>query len=340
MASITIRDVAKKAGVGVGTVSRVLNRNPAVRDATRRKVLAAIEELEFTPSPIARRLSLGKTMTVAVIAPFFVRPSYVERFRGLDTVLAESEYDFILYNVETTARRDHYFRELARSDRVDGLLIMSLAPTDHTVESFFNAGIPTVLVDATHPRLSQIIIDDFEGGYKATQHLIDLGHRKIGYLSDYMYENPFNFQPVIDRYKGYRQALADADLPFYPEYHRQSELSRRVAKKAAKEILTLPEPPTAIFAYSDTQAFGVLRAAEELGIPVPEALSVIGYDDIEITEYLHLTTIRQQLFQSGVLGAEMLLDEINSHHTEPQEIILPTELIQRKTTAALNSSRS
>ena len=322
MASVTIRDVAKKAGVGVGTVSRVLNRNPAVRETTRLKVLAAIEELEFTPSPIARRLSLGKTMTVAVIAPFFVRASYVERFRGLDKVLAESEYDFVLYNVETTARRDHYFRELARSDRVDGLLIMSLAPPDHTVDNFINAAIPTVLVDAIHPRLSHIIIDDFEGGYKATKHLIELGHRKIAYLSDHMHESPFNFQPVIDRYNGYRQG----------------ELSRRTAKKLARDLLTLPDPPTAIFAYSDTQAFGVLRAAEELGISVPDDVSVIGYDDIEITEYLHLTTIRQKLFQSGQRGAELLLEEINDPTAQPQKIILPTELIQRKTTANLKQT--
>lgn len=332
MASVTIRDVAKKAGVGVGTVSRVLNRNPAVRETTRLKVLAAIEELEFTPSPIARRLSLGKTMTVAVIAPFFVRPSYVARFRGLDTIFADSEYDFILYNVETTARRDHYFRELARSDKVDGLIIMSLSPTDSTVESFMNAAIPTVLVDATHPRLSHIIIDDREGGYKATKHLIDLGHRKIAYISDHMHENPFNFQPVIDRYSGYRQALEETNIPFRPEYHRQGELSRRVAKKLATELLTLPDPPTAIFAYSDTQAFGALRAAEELEIPVPEALSIIGYDDIEIAEYLQLTTIRQQLFQSGLRGAQVLLHEISNPNAPPQKIVLPTELIQRKTT--------
>jgi DNA-binding LacI/PurR family transcriptional regulator len=332
MASVTIRDVAKKAGVGVGTVSRVLNRNPAVRETTRLKVLAAIEELEFTPSPIARRLSLGKTMTVAVIAPFFVRPSYIARFRGLDAVFAESEYDFILYNVETTSRRDHYFRELARSDKVDGLLIMSLTPTDSTVESFMNANIPTVLVDAAHPRLSHIVIDDLKGGYNATKHLIDLGHRKIAYISDHMYENPFNFQPVIDRYRGYRQALADAGIPFQPEYQRQGELSRRVAKKLALELLTLPDPPTAVFAYSDTQAFGALRAAEELNISIPKDLSIMGYDDIEIAEYLHLTTIRQQLFQSGFQGAQLLLDEINNPGKKPQTVVLPTELVQRRTT--------
>ncbi|WP_420645174.1 LacI family DNA-binding transcriptional regulator [Candidatus Leptofilum sp.] len=335
MANTTIRDVAKKAGVGVGTVSRVINRNPAVRESTRQKVLAAIEELEFTPSPIARRLSLGKTMTVAVIAPFFVRPSYVERFRGLDTVFAESDYDFVLYNVETIERRDYCFKELARSDKVDGLLIMSLVPQNNVVRRFQNAGIPTVLVDAAHPELSHIIIDDFEGGYNATKHLINLGHRYIAYISDHMHESPFNFQPVIDRYRGYRQALADADIPYKPEYHRQGELSREVAKTMTIELLQLPEPPTAVFAYSDTQAFGALRAARELNIAVPEQLSIIGYDDIEIAEYLHLTTIRQELYDSGKLGAQMLLKVINNPTAEPDTILLPTTLIERGTTAPL-----
>ncbi|GJM40466.1 MAG: LacI family transcriptional regulator [Ardenticatenaceae bacterium] len=338
MASTTIRDVAKKAGVGVGTVSRVLNRNSSVRETTRQKVLAAIEELDFTPSPIARRLSLGKTMTVAVIAPFFVRPSYVERFRGLDTVFAQSDYDFVLYNVETIERRDYCFKELARSDRVDGLLIMSLVPQNNVVRQFKNAGIPTVLVDATHAELSNVIIDDYKGGYNATNHLIKLGHKKIAYISDNMYESPFNFQPVADRYQGYRQALSDAGLPFQPEYHRQGELSREVAKAMTIELLHLPDPPTAIFAYSDIQAFGALRAARELNIEVPKQLSIIGYDDIEIAEYLHLTTIRQELFESGKLGAEMLLKIINKPMAKTQTIVLPTNLIERGTTAPLQTN--
>ena len=333
MASVTIRDVAKKAGVGVGTVSRVLNRNAAVRDETRRKVLAAIEELDFTPSPIARRLSSGKTMIVAVMAPFFIRPSYVERLRGVEQVLAESEYDFIIYNVETVARRDMYFQELPRREGIDGLLVMSLSPTDKTAVRFAEAGIPIVLVDAFHPKFSRVVIDDIAGGYQATQHLIQLGHTKIAYISDFMYENPFNFRPVIDRYQGYRRALTDAGLPFRPEYHRQGELSRREAKKLAHELLTLPDPPTAIFAYSDTQAFGVLRAAEELGIQIPHDLSLIGYDDIEIAEYLQLTTIGQQLLESGRKGAALLLEEINNPQSKPREIVLPTKLIQRHTTA-------
>ncbi len=332
MANATIRDVAKKAGVGVGTVSRVLNQSTAVSPATRTKVQTAIEALDYTPSSIARRLSLGRTMTIGVIAPFFIRPSYVERLRGVDTVLAESEYDFIIYNVETVARRDACFREILRQERVDGLLIITLPPTDEEVARLKQANIPTVLVDGDHPQISHVMIDDVAGGYQATRHLLDLGHRKIGYISDLLQESPFGFRPVADRYQGYRNALADAGIEFRPEYHRQGELSRREASRLAHELLTLPDPPTAIFAYSDTQAFGVLRAAQNLDLKVPEQLSIIGYDDIEISEFLHLTTIRQHLLESGQRGAELLLAEI-AQPGLPQEVILPTDLVLRSTTA-------
>ncbi len=337
MANATIRDVAKRAGVGVATVSRVLNDSTAVSPITRQKVQTAIEELNYSPSPIARRLSLGRTMTIGVIAPFFIRPSYVERLRGVEAALADSEYDFIIYNVETVARRNDCFRDVPRQERVDGLLIMTLPPDDEEVENFIQAGMPTVLIDGMHPRLSHVMIDDVAGGRQATQHLIDLGHRNIGYISDLLQESPFGFRPVADRYAGYRQALANAGIEFRPEYHRQGELTRREARRLAHELLTLPNPPTAIFAYSDTQAFGVLRAAQDLGLKVPEQLSVIGYDDIEIAEFLHLTTIRQHLYESGVQGAELLLSEIINPLSRPQEIILPTTLVIRDTTAPPHS---
>lgn len=332
MASVTIRDVAKKAGVGVGTVSRVLNGSTAVSETTRQKVLAAIDELNYTPSSIARRLSLGRTMTIGVIAPFFIRPSYVERLRGVEATLANSEYDFIIYNVETVARRNACFRELPRQERVDGLLLMTLPPTDDEVDLFQKSGLPVVLVDGPHTRVSHVMIDNVAGGCQATQHLIDLGHQKIGYISDLLQESPFGFHPVADRYQGYRQALEEAGLEFRAEYHRQGRISRREARRLATELLTLPDPPTAIFAYSDTQAFGVLRAAQDLGLKVPGQLSVIGFDDIEISEFLHLTTVRQHLYESGVEGANLLMDEIATVPAQPKEIMLPTRLVERDTT--------
>jgi DNA-binding LacI/PurR family transcriptional regulator len=333
--NITIRDVAKRAGVGVGTVSRVLNDNPSVRDATRQKVLAAIEELHFTPHSIARRLSLGKTLAIAVIVPFFTRPSYVERLRGVEYFLAETEYDLILYNVETTARRDACFRNVPRRERVDGLLLVSLSPRDTDTNHFLQSGVPTVLIDGHHPKFSRVVTNDVAGGHMATQHLIELGHQKIGFVSDY-FENPFNFVSSRDRFTGYRQALKEADIPFRPEYHRQGEHSRQKARELAHELLAMSEPPTAIFASSDIQAIGVLAAARDAGLEIPKELSIVGYDDIESAEYFYLTTIRQPLFASGVEGVELLLETIAEPFPEPRRLVMPIELIVRNTTASPN----
>jgi DNA-binding LacI/PurR family transcriptional regulator len=327
----TIRDVAKRAGVGLGTVSRVLNDSPLVSEATREHVLKVIAELNYKPSPTARRLSLGKTLTIAAISAFFTRPAFIERLRGVESTLAESEYDLIVFNVETVERRDKCFRDVPRPDRVDGVLIISLAPCDEDVERFANNGVPVVLIDANHPGLSRAVTDDVAGGRVATQHLIDLGHRRIGYVSDPL-QNPFNFISSRDRYQGYRRALQAAGIPFRSEYHRQGEHGRYEARHLAAELLALPKPPTAIFAASDTQAMGVLEAARDAGLKVPEDLSIIGYDDIEIAEYLGLTTVRQLLFESGRRGVELLLKALDNPQIEPKREILPTELIVRATT--------
>ena len=335
MSPVTIREVAKRAGVGVGTVSRVLNDHPSVREVTRQRVLAAIADLDYSPNPVARRLSLGKTLTVAVIVPFFTRPSFIGRLRGIEYALADSEYDLIIFNVETTARRDAYFHSVPRRERADGLLIISLSPRDAEVDHFLQTGVPTVLVDAYHPRLSRTVIADVDGGRMATQHLIDLGHRKIGYVSDWL-DNPFNFVSSRERCEGYRQALAQAGILFRPEYHCQGEYGRKEAREMALNLLSLPDRPTAIFAASDTLAIGVMEAARDVGLRVPDDLSVIGYDDIEISEYLHLTTIRQPLFVSGVEGVELLFESIATPSSAPRQVILPVELVVRGTTAPLD----
>lgn len=317
----------------MGTVSRVLNDNPSVSQHTRRRVLSAIKELNFQPSPIARRLSLGKTFNVAVIVPFFTRPVFVERLRGVEHVLAHSDYDLVLFNIETVDRREAYFHNVARRERIDGLLVMSLSPWDDEVDRLLKAEVPTVLIDARHPALNRLIIDDVEGGRTATEHLLQLGHRRIGFISDYL-EDPFGFTSSRDRFEGYYMALEAADVPFRPEYHRQGTHGRQEAKRLALELLTMPEKPTAIFAASDTQAIGVLAAARELGLRVPQDLSVTGYDDIEVAEYLRLTTIRQPSFEMGVEGVRLLLEAIEHPTVTPKEIQFSTELQVRATTAA------
>jgi DNA-binding LacI/PurR family transcriptional regulator len=307
-----------------------------VSETTRQRVQQVINELNYVPSSTARRLSLGKTLAIAVIVPFFTRPAFIERLRGIEHSLSESEYDLNIYNVETVKRRDACIREIPRRERSDGVLILSLSPRDEDVPYLRQADVPIVLVDANHPsltKLNRVVVDDVAGGRVATQHLIELGHRRIGFVGDFL-ENPFNFISSRDRFKGYREALRAAKIPFRKEYHAQGEHGRFEARNLAIQMLQLAERPTAIFAASDTQAMGVLEAARDHSLSVPEDLSVIGYDDIEIAEYLSLTTIRQLLYESGQRGVELLLDVMGAPHEKPVCEIMPTELIVRQTTAS------
>jgi DNA-binding LacI/PurR family transcriptional regulator len=166
----------------------------------------------------------------------------------------------------------------------------------------------------------------------ATEHLINLGHRKIAFIGDYL-ENPFGFASSRERFEGYYQALEMAEIPFRSDYFKQGLHGQLPARKLAMELLSAPDRPTAIFAASDTQAIGVLAAARDLGLAVPEDLSVIGYDDIEVAEYLHLTTMRLPSFALGVEGAQLLMDLIIRPDSPAQEVLFTTELITRSTTA-------
>lgn len=334
--SVTIRDVAREAGVSPGTVSRVLNNSPLISEATRLRVLEVVEQMGYTPNLIARRLSTGKTLTIAVIAPFFTRPAFVERLNGVVSTLAQSQYDVVLYNVQTPEQRDTYFRDVPRRERADGVLIMSLPPTDEAARWLQDASLPIVLIDSSHPTLdslSQVVTDDFAGGRAATEHLLALGHRAIGFIGDPQV-SPFNFVSSKRRYLGYRAALESAGIAFQPAYYQEDQHGRFEARRMTHQLLKLPQRPTAVFAASDTQAMGALQAAADWGLNVPQDLSVIGYDDIEVAEYLGLTTIRQLLFESGQRGVELLLERLENPQLPPVHEVLASELVVRRSTAA------
>ncbi|HST17319.1 MAG TPA: LacI family DNA-binding transcriptional regulator [Gaiellaceae bacterium] len=331
-----IGDVAARAGVGVGTVSRVLNGRANVRPLTRAKVLEAIEALQYRPSPVARNLSLRRTHVIGVVVPFFTSHSAVERVRGVASVLAQSPYDLMLFDIEAEERREHAFRIFDRGDRSDGLLLLSLVPPDDEVDRLRSARLPCVLVDAPHPNLPSILIDDVRGGELATSHLIELGHRLIAFVGDKP-SDPFRFASSRDRTLGYERALAQAGIERREEYVREGTQSHLVARGIAIDLLRLPQRPTAVFAASDVQALGVLEAARILGIRVPEELSVIGFDDVEVAALVGLTTVRQPLFESGRRGAELLLELLGENpddRIEPVIEQLPVEVVIRSTTAA------
>jgi DNA-binding LacI/PurR family transcriptional regulator len=302
--------------------------------ATRERVHQAAEALHYAPNLAARRLSTGKTLSIAVIVPFFTRPSVSERLDGAAQVLAETPYDLIIHNVATPEQRADCFQRFPHRRQVDGVLIISLGPSDDDVPRLQRADVPIVFIDADHPGLTEahrIVVDDVTGGRLATEHLVRLGHTRIGFIGNRI-ESPLYFHPIRDRYRGYRMAHADARLPLRPEYHFEDEYGRPQARRMAAALLDLPEPPTAIFAASDTLAFGVLEAARCAGRRVPEDLSVIGYDDIEMADVVGLTTIRQLLFESGRLGMELLLDLLDTPRPASAPTFLPTELVVRSTT--------
>jgi DNA-binding LacI/PurR family transcriptional regulator len=331
----TIADVAAHAGVGLGTVSRVLNASPKVSEATRARVLDAIEILGYRPNPLARGLSLGRCQTVGVVVPFFTHASAVERLRGVVAALDESRYDLVLFNVESPVHRDEHLGALTGRDRADGLLVMSLPVPARELNRLRGAGVPVVLVDATAEGVPTVFTDDLDGGRLATQHLVDLGHRSIGFLGDDP-DNPFGFTSSTWREAGYRAVLDRAGIEWRPELVRHAPHDRTVAQALAAELLARPAPPTAIFASSDVQATGVLAAAAAAGRRVPEDLSVIGFDDIEVSTYVGLTTIRQPLFDSGYLGGRLLLEALARPPGEAVEATahrLPLELVERRTTA-------
>jgi DNA-binding LacI/PurR family transcriptional regulator len=328
----TINDVAKLAGVGVGTVSSVLNNSRPVNEKTRNRVLEAVGKLDFIPNPSGRRLSMGKTHTIAVIITYFTLASQFERLRGVMSVIAESDYDISLFAVETIPQRNRVFQTVPRRGRVDGMLIFSIHPTKEDLHRIRQQSIPAVLVEAYHPSLPHIFLDDVSAARNAVQHLIELGHKNIAYISDYL-DDLFSSGFNRNRYLGYRQALEAAGLPVKPEYHLQGWHSRENGRQMAIDLLDLPDPPTAIFCFSDELALGVLEAARDLNLKIPDNLSVVGYDNIELAHFAQLTTVNQHLFESGVRGVELLINTIEKPDALPRQLQLPTELMIRSTTA-------
>ena len=331
----TIASVAALAGVGVGTVSRVLNDSQAVSGSTRMRVLEAIEALDYEPSAAARALSTGRTSTIGVVAPFFTEPSVVERLRGMTRRLANSGYQVTLFDVERPEHGDAALRSLAVKGRVDGLLLVSLPPTGVQLERLRTAGIPVVLVDRRLEGATAVFTDDEAGGRLATEHLLRLGHERIAFVGD-TENGPFGFTSSEARRHGYEAALRDAGIDVQREYVRFGPHRRDAARAAARELLALSVPPTAVFAASDHQALGVIEAATMAGVDVPERLSVIGFDDVELARYCGLTTVAQPLEASGMRGADLLLEALAGGEPRSQELRLE---LQVRTTTALTGGK-
>jgi DNA-binding LacI/PurR family transcriptional regulator len=333
---VTIADVAADAGVGVGTVSRVVNGSKQVRAATLRTVLDSIDRLGYRPSHAAAALVRGTPRTVAVIVAHLTRPSTVVRVASALAVLEEQGYDTIVCNVNAPLERDRHLEALLPTHRADGVLAICLPFSREQLDQFSRSGVALVTVDAANRGVPQTVIDDVLGGRLATEHLIGLGHRRIGFVGDMTFGRPpagLGFTSSAHRLRGYKQALAAADIEAEAGLIQQGPHDAASAAEHAAQLLKSSDPPSAIFAASDTQAIGVLAAADRLGVAVPDQLSVVGFDDIESAAFLRLSTIRQPLNLSGAEGARRLCSLLRGERVHPLRQELPIELIARASSA-------
>ena len=334
----TIRDVAREAGVGVGTVSRVLNDSGQVSAETRARVLEAIRTLGYRPNQVARHLSLGtRRRAVGIISPFVTGHAFMDRLEGVQMALSEAGdgMDLILYNVATPQRYHQRLLTIAEQGIVAGLLVIVLGLDADQRALLGEVGIRYVGIDdsitSQWPSLGS---DNVLGGYLATDYLLELGHRAIAYVGDQLpAPNEFQFIASQARQMGYRQALAAWGLDVRPEYVQVGPHGRAEAYALTRRLLALPQPPSALFCMSDVQALGALAAIRDAGLHVPDDISVVGYDDVEISQVIGLTTVRQHLNLGGYLSMRYLLALL--HNEAPATgppTLPPPELVERQTT--------
>lgn len=330
MSPITVYDVAAKAEVSISTVSRVLNTPDKVNEATRVRVLAAIDSLGFVPKAEAAARARKGSGRIGVLAPFFTLPSFVERLRGVANAVAGSSYELAIYSVDSSSHRDGYLASLPLTRRVDGLIVMALPFDESAARRLVAHDLAAVLIEFSQEPFSSIRIDDRAGGRLAAQYLLEKGHRRFAFVGDADLPD-YAIHTSDWRLEGFRQALAEAGVPLPESCIRLAPHGLENARQSTHHVLSFPEPPTAIFAASDYQAMGVLKAARERGHAVPHKLAVVGFDDLEIADYIGLTTVRQPLQESGRVAVELLLARLADPKRPPQRIRLPLTVIPRET---------
>jgi DNA-binding LacI/PurR family transcriptional regulator len=331
MANPTIYDVAERAGVSIATVSRVLNTPHRVNDETRRRVLSAIDELEFIPKAEASARARRNSYRIGVLAPFFTYPSFVQRLRGVASVLNGSEYELVVYSVDSAAHYHSQLESLPVVRRIDGLIVMSLLIDDVAAARLQQHHLHTVLIESHHTAFSGVEIDNAEGGRLAARHLVGLGHRNIGFIGIDSEIAGCTLPTSAIRLEGFRSTMAELALPLRDVYIRNAENDMAAAYSQAQALLQLPERPTAIFATSDLLALGVLKAVRDLGLRIPEDVAVMGFDDLDIADYIGLTTISQSLDESGRVAVELLLGRIADERRTIQHVRFPLQVITRST---------
>lgn len=329
----TMKEVAQRAEVSVSTVSHVINETRFVSEDVRSRVLAVIAELDYIPSAVARSLKHQRTRIVGMMTPNNSNPYFAEITRGIEDACFEAGFNVILCNSDDDPRKQTSYIRVLMEKQVDGLIITPSGADEDLGDLLSSARKPLLILDREVENIEAdfVTVDHELGGYLATNHLIELGHRHIACIA-----GPSHLSPAIQRLAGYRRALSSANLQLDADNVVTSGFTSASGYTAMQRLLAMNPKPTAVFACNDLTALGAICAATNAGLSLPKDLSIVGFDDIELAAFTSppLTTVAQPKYQLGALAAGMLIDRIAQRREQPQRKILRPELRIRKSTGA------
>ncbi|PID60893.1 LacI family transcriptional regulator [candidate division KSB3 bacterium] len=327
----TIYDVARVAGVSITTVSRVLNSPYQVKAHTRKKVLHAIEGLNFVPKAEAGDRARKRFGRIGVLTPSLTNPSFVERLRGITSRLYGSGYELIVYSVENVIQLQHYIDLLTAVKRLDGLIVMALPLPERDLTRLLAKHIELVCIEIGSPLCGTITTHNVSGGRLAAEHLLERGYRRCAFLGEVLASAQ---QPnsCAKRLQGFHEVFYELDLDLPKDYIRFCPLEMGDISRQMEELLNLSSAPEAIFCYSDLYALSVLKFARARQLRIPDDLAVIGFDNIPAADFVELTSVDQHLEESGRLAVETVLASIERHTQALRHIELQPRIEERIST--------
>jgi len=330
MSHVTLRDIAKEAGVSTTTISRALNNKPDVSSKTKDKIIKIAKNLGYTPNLLAKSLRSKKSKTIGVVLADISNPFFSAVAKGVENAARKKSYSIILCNTDEEYEKEEEALQVLVEKRVDGLLITPVQKEYKDILRIKEQKIPLVLVGRHFDTIgtNSVVSDDSLGGFLATEYLIKKGHRKILYIS-----GPLHISSASERLNGYKEALKKYKISFKKKlvrgYTAKMDEAYMLMEKLLKEKLDF----TAIFTFSDFLAFGIMRALHEEKLKIPDDVAVVGYDDIEFSSILEipLTTVHMPKYRLGMEGTNMLIDEIEGKNSgKPQKLVIKPELIVRE----------